>query len=103
MIFFLNYDQKQCQERVQAATEQNHQKETLNINQKIKMKRLKKTRNNNLLMINNKLILYKNEAKGFWNYLRNKKKNKRCEDEERINFEHLESEILEMEKNVVTK
>ena len=39
-----NYDQKQCQERVQAATEQNHQKETLNINQKIKKKRLKKTR-----------------------------------------------------------
>ena len=37
----------------------------LNINQKIKKKNLKKTRNNNLLMINNKLILYKNEAKGF--------------------------------------
>ena len=63
-----NYDQKQYQERVQAATEQNHQKETLSINQKIKKKRLKKTRNNNLLMINSKLILYKNEAKGFWNY-----------------------------------
>ena len=31
MIFFLNYDQKQCQERVQAATVQNHQKETLSI------------------------------------------------------------------------
>ena len=44
MIFF-NYDQKQCQESVQAATEQNHQKETLSINQKIKNKRLKKTRN----------------------------------------------------------
>ena len=84
MIWFLNNDyQKQCQERVQAATEQNHQKEILNINQKIKKKRLKKTRNNNLLMINNKLILYKNEAKGFWNFLRNKKNNKRCEDEER--------------------
>ena len=42
MVWFLNnYDQKQCQERVQAATEQNHQKETLNINQKIKKKRLK--------------------------------------------------------------
>ena len=27
--------------KVQAATEQNHQKETLNINQKIKKKRLK--------------------------------------------------------------
>ena len=37
-----NYDQKQCQERVQAATEQNHQKETLSINQKIKKKRLKR-------------------------------------------------------------
>ena len=37
-------------------------------------------------MINNKLILYKNEAKWFWNYLRNKKKNKRCEDEERNCF-----------------
>ena len=59
----------QCQERVQAATEQNHQKETLNINQNIKKKRLKNTRNNNLLMINNKLIIYKNETKGFWNYL----------------------------------
>ena len=43
MVWFLNnYDQKQCQERVQAATEQNHQKETLNINQKIKKKKLKK-------------------------------------------------------------
>ena len=71
---FKNDDQNQCQEKVQAATEQNHQKETLSIDQKIKKKRLKKTRNNNLLMINNKLILYKNEAKGFWNYLRNKKK-----------------------------
>ena len=80
--FFLNYDQKQYQERVQAATEQNQQTK-LNINQKIKKKRLKKTRNNNFLMINNKLILYKNEAKGFWNYLRNKNKIKRCEDEER--------------------
>ena len=108
MVWFLNnYDQKQCQEKVQAATEQNHQKEILNINQKIKKEEIKKTRNNNLLMINNKLILYKNEAKGFWNNLWNKKKNKRCEDEERrkkkeIDFEHLESEILEMEKNVVT-
>ena len=56
-------------------------------------------------MINNKLILYKNEAKGFWNYLRNKKKNKRWEDEKmrkEIDFENLESEILEMERNVVT-
>ena len=34
--FFNNVDQNQCQERVQAATEQNHQKETLKINQKIK-------------------------------------------------------------------
>ena len=41
MIFF-NYDQKQCQERVQAATEQNHQKETLSINQKIKKEEIKK-------------------------------------------------------------
>ena len=38
---FFNYDQKQCQERVQAATEQNHQKETLNINQKIKKEEIK--------------------------------------------------------------
>ena len=73
-------------------------KETLNINQKIKKKRFKKTRNNNLLMINNKLILYKNEAKGFWNYLRNKKKNKRCENEERNWFWTFEFKILEMEK-----
>ena len=41
-MIFNNYDQSQCQERVQAATEQNHQKETLNINQMIKKKRLKK-------------------------------------------------------------
>ena len=94
-----NYDQKQCQERVQAATEQNHQKETLSINQKIK-KEIKNTRNNNLLMINNKLIQNKNEAKWFWNYLRNKKRIKDVKKE--IDFEHLESEILEMEKNVVT-
>ena len=40
--FCNNVDQNQCQERVQAVTEQNHQKETLNINQKIKKKRLKK-------------------------------------------------------------
>ena len=40
--FFFNYDQKQCQERVQAATAQNHQKETLNINQKIKKEEIKK-------------------------------------------------------------
>ena len=101
-MIFKNYDRKQCQERVQAATEQNHQKETLNINQKIKKKRLKKTRNNNLLTINNKLILYKNEAKGFWNYLRNKKRIKDVKMEKEIDFEHLESEILEIEKNVVT-
>ena len=75
---------------------------TLNINQKIKKKRLKKTRNNNLLMINNKLILYKNEAKGFWNYLRNKERIKDVKMKKEIYFEHLESEILEMEKNVVT-
>ena len=62
---FENYNQNQWEESVQATTEQNHQKETLNIDQKIKKKRLKKTRSNNLLMINNKLILYKNEAKGF--------------------------------------
>ena len=41
MIFF-NYYQKQCQERVQAATEQNPQKETLSINQKIKKEEIKK-------------------------------------------------------------
>ena len=57
------------------------------------------------MMIKNKLILCKKKAKDFWNYLRNKKKNKRCEDvkmRKKIDFEHLESEILEMEKNVVT-
>ena len=43
MVWFLNNDyQNQCQERVQAAKEQNLQKETLNRNQKIKKKRLKK-------------------------------------------------------------
>ena len=56
-----------------------------NTKHKLKDKKveIKLTGNNNLLMINNKLILYKNEAKGLWNYLRNNKKNKRCEDEER--------------------
>ena len=46
-------------------------------------------------MIKNKLILWKKEAKDFWNYLRNKIKKE-------IDFEHLEYEIHEMEKNVVT-
>ena len=101
--FFNNDDQNQGQERVQAATEQNHQKETLNTDQKIKKKRLKKTRNNNLLIIKNKLILCKKEAKDFWNYLRNKKKIKDVKMKKEIDFEHLESEILEIEKNVVTK
>ena len=73
-------------------------KETLNINQKIKKKRLKKTRNNNLLMINNKLILYKNEAKGFWNTYEIRKRIKDVKMKKEIDFEHLESEILEMEK-----
>ena len=41
-MIFLNYYQKQCQERVQAATEQNYQKETLSINQKIKKEEIKK-------------------------------------------------------------
>ena len=41
-MIFKNYDQKQCQERVQAATEQNLQKETLNIYQKIKKGEIKK-------------------------------------------------------------
>ena len=53
-------------------------------------------------MINNKLILYKNEAKGFWNYLRNKKRTKDVKMKKEIDFEHLESEILEMEWNVMT-
>ena len=39
---FNNDDQSKCQERLQAATEQNQEKETININQKIKKKRLKK-------------------------------------------------------------
>ena len=34
-----------------------------------KKEEIKKTRNNNLLMINNKLLLYKNDTNGFWNYL----------------------------------
>ena len=97
-----NYDQKQCQERVQAATEQNHQKETLNINQKIKKKRLKKTRNNNLLMINNKLILYNKKPKDFGITYEIRKRIKDVEMKKEIDFEHLESEILEIEKNVVT-
>ena len=41
-MIFNNDDQNQCKERVQAVTEQNHQKEILNINQKIKKRRLKK-------------------------------------------------------------
>ena len=53
-------------------------------------------------MINNKLIQYKNEAKGFWNYLRNKKRIKDVKMKKEIDFEHLESVILEIEKNVVT-
>ena len=40
--FFKNYDQKQCQERVQADTKQNHQKEKVSINQKIKKEEIKK-------------------------------------------------------------
>ena len=61
---------------MQAATEQNHQKETLNINQKIKKKRLKKNQHfaDDQQQIN---PIQKKEAKEFWNYLRNKKKNKR--------------------------
>ena len=39
--------------------------------------------------------MHKMETKNFWNYLRNRKKKE-------IDFEHLESEILEMKKNVVT-
>ena len=102
-MIFNNYDQNQCQERVQAATEQNHQKETLSIDQKIKKKRLKKTRNNNLLIIKNKLILCKKRKQKIFrityeirkriNFVKMKKE---------IDFEHLESKILEMEKNVVT-
>ena len=80
--FFNNDDQNQCQERVQAATEQNPQKETLSIDQKIKKKRLKKKQQffDDQEHINS---IQKKKAKDFWNYLRNKKKNKRCEDEER--------------------
>ena len=44
----------------------------------------------------------KKENKGFWNYLRSKKGIKDVEIEEEIDFEYLESEILEMERNVVT-
>ena len=43
----------------QTAREQNLQKETLNISQKIKLKGLKKKGNNYLLIIENKLILKK--------------------------------------------
>ena len=41
------------------------------------------------------------KPKIFWNYLRNKK-NKDVKIKKEIDFKHLESEILEMEKNVVT-
>ena len=97
-----NYDQNQCQESMQAATEQNHQKETLSINQKIKKKRLKKTRNNNLLIIKKKLILYIRMPKDFGITYDVRKRIKDVEMKKEIDFEHLESEILEMEKNVVT-
>ena len=53
-------------------------------------------------MINNKLILYKNEAKGFWNTYEIRKRIKDVKMKKEIDFEHLESEILEIEKNVVT-
>ena len=56
---------------------QNHQNKTLNINQKIK-KRV--WRNCNLLMINIKLILNKKGIQRILDFLRTKKKNKRCGD-----------------------
>ena len=86
---------------MQAATEQNHQNKNTKHKSKDKKEEIKKTRNNNLLMINNKLILYKNEAKGFEITYEIRKRIKDVKKKE-IDFEHLESEILEMEKNVVT-
>ena len=40
--FFKNYDQKQCQERVQAATKQNHQNKNTKHKSKDKKEEIKK-------------------------------------------------------------
>ena len=99
--FLNNDDQKQCQERVQAATEQNHQKATLNINQKIKKKRLKKKKQfaDDQEQINSK---QKRKTKDFGITYEIRKRIKDVKIKKEIDFEHLESEILEIEKNVVT-
>ena len=68
---------------MQAAIEQNHQEETLNINQN---KKGDWRRNNNLLMIKNKLILCIKGNQRLLDLLTKLKKNKRCEDEERNLF-----------------
>ena len=104
IVWFLNNDyQNLCQERVQAATEQNHQKETLSINQKIKKEEIKKDKKqqfaNDQQQIN---PIQKRKPKDFGITYEVSKRIKDVEMKKEINFEHLESEILEMEKNVVT-
>ena len=86
---------------MQAATEQNLQKETQSINQKIKKKKLKKKQQfaSDQQQINS---IQKRKPKDFGISYEVSKRIKDVEMEEEIDFEHLESEILEMEKNVVT-
>ena len=55
-----------------------------------------------MLIIKNKLVLCKNKAKDFWNYLQIRKRIKDVKIKKEFDFEHLESEVLEMEKNVAT-
>ena len=52
-------------------------------------------------MIKYKLILYKKEAKGFGITYEIRKRIKDVKMKKEIDFEHLESEILEIEMNVV--
>ena len=80
-----------------------HRTKSLKRNTKHKPKDKKeeiKKRNNNLLMINNKLILYKKKPDDFGITYEIRKRINDVKKE--IDFEHLESEILEKEKNVVT-
>ena len=85
---------------MQGVVESNLLKETLNINKRNKKKRLKKKRKNNLQMINSKFILNKKKPNDFRiTYKVSKRiKNVEMEMEEEIDFEYLESEILEMEE-----
>ena len=76
----------------------NRQKETLNKNQKINSRDEEEKEQ--------KFADYQEQInsmqKAFWNYLRSKNRIKDVEMEQEIYFEHLELEILEMDKNVVT-